>query len=137
MRRNADSRADAIDGVRGVVKKQHLASVFAVNVFALGLAALVALSAPPAKQTFTGTITDDMCPKADHSRMQMGPTDAECARACADAHGASYVLYDGKNIYMLSDQRTPEKFAGQKVKVVGTLDPKTDSIQVDSITPDK
>ena len=38
---------------------------------------------------------------------------------------------------MLSDQQTPEKFAGQKVKVVGTLDPKTDSIQVDSITPDK
>jgi hypothetical protein len=137
VRRNADSRADAIDGVRGVVKKQHLASAFAASAFALSFVVLVALSAPPAKQTFTGTITDDMCPKADHSRMQMGPTDAECARACADAHGASYVLYDGKNIYMLSDQRTPEKFAGQKVKVVGTLDPKTDSIQVDSITADK
>jgi len=119
------------------VKKQHLASAFAASVFALSLAVLVALSAPPAKQTFTGTITDDMCPKADHSRMQMGPTDAECARACADIHGASYVLYDGKNIYMLSDQKTPEKFAGQKVKVVGTLDPKTGSIQVDSIAPDK
>jgi hypothetical protein len=118
------------------VKKQHLASAFAGSVFALSLAALVA-SPPPAKQTFAGTITDDMCPKADHSRMQMGPTDAECARACADVHGASYVLYDGKNIYMLSDQQTPEKFAGQKVKVVGTLDPKTDSIQVDSITADK
>ncbi len=118
------------------MKKQHLASAFAASVCALGLAVLVALSAPPAKQTFTGTITDDMCPKADHSRMQMGPTDAECARACADVHGASYVLYDGKN-YMLSDQQTPEKFAGQKVKVVGTLDPKTDSIQVDSITADK
>jgi hypothetical protein len=119
------------------VKKQHLASAFGASVFALSLAVLVALSAPPAKQTFTGTITDDMCPTADHSRMQMGPTDAECARACADAHGASYVLYDGKNTYMLSDQRTSEKFAGQKVKVVGTLDPKTDSIQVNSITPDK
>src|SRR5580704_5781375 len=111
VRRNADWRANAIDRVRPAVKKQHSVSAFAVSVFALSLAVVVALSAPPAKQTFTGAITDDMCPKANHSRMQMGPTDAECARACADEHGASYVLYDGKNIYMLSDQQTPEKFA--------------------------
>ena len=117
--------------------KKHFLSAFAAIVFALSLAVFAALSAPAGKQSFTGTITDDMCPKADHSRMQMGPTDAECARACADIHGASYVLYDGKNIYMLSDQKTPEKFAGQKVKVVGTLDPKTGSIQVDSITAAK
>lgn len=116
---------------------KHLVPAFALSLFALTLLALGALCASPAKQTFTGTITDDMCPKADHSRMQMGPTDAECARACADVHGASYVLYDGKNIYMLSDQQTPEKLAGQKVKVVGTLDPKTNSIQVDSITAAK
>lgn len=119
------------------MKKQHLMSALAAHLFALSLAAIVALSAPPAKQTFVGTITDDMCPKGDHSRMQMGPTDAECARACADIHGASYVLYDGKNTYMLSDQKTPEKFAGQKVKVVGTLDSKTGSIQVDSIAAAK
>ena len=116
---------------------KYLISAFAVSVLTLSFAAFVARSAPPAKQTFRGTITDDMCPKANHSRMQMGPTDAECARACADVHGASFVLYDGKNIYMLSDQQTPEKFAGQKVKVVGTLDPKTDSVQVDSIAADK
>ena len=95
------------------------------------------LSAAPAKQTFTGTITDDMCPKADHSQMQMGPTDAECSMACIDIHGAAYVLYDGKNVYTLSDQRTPQKFAGQKVKVIGTLDTKTKTIQVDSITAAK
>ena len=29
-------------------------------------------------------------------------------------HGALYVLYDGKEAYTLSDQTTPEKFAGQK-----------------------
>jgi hypothetical protein len=38
---------------------------------------------------------------------------------------------------MLSDQRTPEKFAGQKVRVVGTLDAKTKAIQVDSISAAK
>jgi hypothetical protein len=98
------------------------------------LLAVIALAAAPGKQTFTGIITDDMCAKADHSQMQMGPTDAECAMACIDVHGATYGLYDGKNFYTLSDQRTPEKFAGQKVRVMGTLDTKTKTIQVDSIT---
>jgi len=46
---------------------------------------------------------------------------------------ASYVLFDGKHSYTLSDQRTPEQFAGLKVRVVGTLDAKTNTIQVDSI----
>jgi hypothetical protein len=64
----------------------------------------------------------------------MGPTDGECAIACIDAHGAAYILYDGKQAYTLSDQRTPEKFAGQKVRVIGTLNTKTKTIQVDSIT---
>ena len=103
----------------------------------LNLLAVTALSAAPPKQTFTGTITDSMCAKADHSQMQMGPTDRECTLACVDVHGASYVLYDGKNGYMLSDQRTPEKLAGQKVKVTGTLDAKTKTIQVDSIAAEK
>jgi len=101
------------------------------------LLAVAALAAAPGKQTFTGVITDDMCPKADHSQMQMGPTDAECAKACIDVHGALYVLYDGKNVYALSDQRAPEKFAGQKVRVIGTLETKTKTIQVDSITAAK
>ena len=99
----------------------------------LSLLAVTVLSAAAPKQTFTGTITDSMCAKADHSQMQMGPTDAACTMACVEVHGATYVLYDGKDAYALSDQRTPEKFAGQKVKVLGTLDAKTKTIQVDSI----
>ena len=92
------------------------------------------LSAAQGKQKFTGTITDDMCPTGDHSRMHMGSTDGECAVACVVAHGAVYVLYDGKDVYELSDQKTPEKFAGKKVTVTGTLDAKTKTIKVDSIT---
>ena len=95
--------------------------------------AVAALSAAQGKQTFVGTIADDLCAKTGHSQMQMGPTDAECTIACIGAHGATYVLYDGKKVYTLSDQRTPEKFAAQKVRVVGTLDAKTNTIQVDSI----
>ena len=101
----------------------------------ISLLALSALSAGQGKQTFTGTITDDMCATSSgHASMRMGPTDAECTKACVLAHGASYVLYDGKNVYTLSDQQTPEKFAAQKVNVVGTLDAKTKTIHVDSIT---
>ena len=95
------------------------------------------LAAVPGKQTFNGIITDDNCPKADHSQMRMGPTDAECAMACIDAHGALYGLYDGNAFYTLSDQRAAEKFVGEKVRVIGTLDAKTKTIQVDSITAEK
>ncbi|HEY2842218.1 MAG TPA: DUF5818 domain-containing protein [Bryobacteraceae bacterium] len=94
---------------------------------------VAALSAAQGKRKFTGSITDSMCATADHSRMRMGPTDAECTVACVFTHGALYVLYDGKEVYTLSDQKTPEKFAGKRVTVTGTLDAKTKTIQVVSI----
>jgi hypothetical protein len=100
-------------------------------------AVIAALEAAPAKQKFTGTITDSMCSQADHSQMKMGPTDADCTKACVDIHGAMYVLYDGKQAYTLSDQKTPANFAGKKVTVTGTLDSKTKTIQVDSIAAAK
>jgi hypothetical protein len=104
------------------------------KVFILSILAGAVSAAAPGKQTFTGVITDSMCATGDHSRMRMGSTDAECTIACVEAHGAQYVLYDGKQSYTLSDQQKPEKFAGQKVTVTGTLDAKTKTIQVDSIT---
>lgn len=105
------------------------------RVLLIGLAAASLSAAQAAKtQTFVGTITDNMCEKADHSRMQMGPTDADCVKACVAAHGATYVLWDGKNVYELSDQKTPEQFAAKKVTVTGTLDPKTHKIAVRSMT---
>jgi phage terminase large subunit len=100
---------------------------------ALVFLGVAAFAAPQRPQTFTGFITDSMCANGNHSSMQMGPTGAECTIACIRAHGASYVLFDGKRAYMLSDQATPEKFAGKKVKVTGTLDSKTGTIRVDSI----
>jgi hypothetical protein len=108
-----------------------------VSNLGLALVAFSVLSAAQAKQTFRGTITDDVCARANHSQMRMGPTDAECAAACIDAHGALYVLFDGNNAYTLSDQRTAGKFAAQKVKVMGTLDSKTRTIHVESITAAK
>jgi hypothetical protein len=102
-----------------------------------GLLALAVLQAVPAKRTFAGAISDSMCAN-DHTSMRMGPTDAECTKACIDEHGATYVLVvDGKDVYALSDQKTPEKFAGQKVTVTGTLDAKTKTIKVDSMAAAK
>ena len=84
-------------------------------------------------RTFSGVVTDSECSNGDHSHMRMGPTDAECVKACISEHGASYVLYDGKNTYTLSDQKTPQHFAARKVIVTGTLDPRTKTIRVESI----
>jgi hypothetical protein len=93
-----------------------------------------AWSAAAAPKVFTGIISDDICVKADHSHMRMGPTDAECAIACVSAHDAAYVLYDGKTFYKLSGGQALEKFAAHKVKITGELDEKTQIIRVDSIT---
>ena len=103
----------------------------------VSLLALTSLSAAQGQQMFVGTITDDMCAKDGHETMRMGPNDAECTKACITAHGAEYVLADGKNVYTLSDQKAPEKFAGQRVRVTGTLDAKTKKIQVQSMTAAK
>jgi hypothetical protein len=101
-------------------------------IFWLLLTAALAPEAPT--QKFVGTITDSMCAEGDHSRMRMGPTDAECVRACIDFHDATYVLFDGKDVYALSEQKTPERFAGKKVVVTGTLNAKSKTIQVELIT---
>ena len=100
----------------------------------LSLLMLLALAAAPASRTFTGVITDSMCATGDHSGMRMGPTDAECTIECIRSHGASYVLYNGKEAWTLSDQTTPEKFAGKKVTVAGAPDAKTKTIKVESIS---
>ena len=98
------------------------------------LLVVASLAAGQSTQSFTGIITDSECSTGNHAQMRMGSNDAECARACVSAHGASFVLYTGKEVYALTDQQTPDKFAGQKVSVTGTLDAKTKTIQVKSIT---
>jgi len=104
----------------------------AIGIFA---AALSAASAA----TFTGVITDSECPKGapDHKAMAMAAPDAKCVMECVKGMGGKYALFDGKAVYTLSDQKTPEKFAAKKVTVTGTLDAKTKTIKVDSIVAAK
>jgi hypothetical protein len=42
-------------------------------------------------------------------------------------------LSHAKNIYKLSDQETSARFAARKVRVTGTLNPKTGIIQVEKM----
>ena len=98
---------------------------------------LVALASGQKPQTFAGTISDSMCARGDHSKMRMGSNDGECTNACVQSHGADYVLFDGQTSYTLKGKQPLQKFAGQKVQVVGTLDAKTSTIMVDSISAAK
>jgi hypothetical protein len=62
--------------------------------------------------------------------------DAKCVRECVK-EGSKYALLVGNNVYTLSDQKTPDKYAGAKVKVTGTLDAKTGILAVEKIEPAK
>ena len=101
--------------------------------FSIALAITIAVAvAADAPKTYTGTITDSMC-VMNHKMMNITP-DSKCARECVNkSKEVKYVLHDGKNTYKLSDQKTPEQFAARKVKVTGTLFPKTGVIKVDKI----
>jgi hypothetical protein len=123
--------------MRQLVRGARLNRGLFMRLFILSLLIVMALIGAQEKRAFAGVITDSECARGDHSGMQMGPTDAECVIACVGVHGASYVLFDGKDAYTLSDQRGPEKFAAKRVVVQGRLETKTHVIQVDSIAPAK
>ena len=97
-------------------------------ILTIALAGMLAGAAP---QTFTGVITDTLC-GAKHN--MKGHSDADCVKLCVKSSGL-YALFDGQNVFKLSDQKTPARFAAQQVKVTGTLDPKTKTIKVVSIQP--
>src|SRR5256884_2606762 len=60
-------------------------------------------------------------------------TDTECVRFCVKERGGRYVLETKTKVYKLDAQVLAEPWAGQKVRVVGTLDPKTNVITVEKI----
>lgn len=85
------------------------------------------------QRTFKGVITDSMCGR-DHAMMKIKP-DSKCVVECVKL-GSKYALFDGTTTYVLSDQKTPEQFAGKKVRITGTLYEKTKILKVDSIVAD-
>lgn len=103
---------------------------------AIGIVASLALLAVSVgaqnAQSFNGEIMDSDC--AATGVHPSGETAKQCTVDCVKA-GAKYVLYDTgtKTVYQLDDQMKPEKFAGAKVKVNGTLDAATKTIHVTAI----
>ena len=107
-------------------------SCFCVGLFLAGSLSFAG-NAKAATKTFVGNISDSMC---GLKHMMPGKSDKERTLECVKA-GSKYVLADlahGK-VYQLSDQKKPEEFAGQKVKVTGTI--KGDTINVTAIEPAK
>jgi len=103
-----------------------------VAAFVLILALIVPRANAQTVQTYVGVITDTMCTN-DHAPMKVTP-DSKCVNDCVgDAKTYKYALADGKNLYILSDQETPAKFAGKRVKVTGTLYTKTRILKVERI----
>ena len=99
-----------------------------IAIFVAGAALMMAAE----QKTVTGVITDEMCGN-DHKMMNVKP-DSKCVSECVKA-GSKYGLLSGATVYSLSDQKTPEKFAGKKVAVTGTVDGK--NIKVTSIAEAK
>jgi hypothetical protein len=95
------------------------------------------------EKTFKGEIADTQCALNVHSLSQshkemieMKPeikTNADCARYCVKERGGRFVLQTSDKVYKLDAQVLAEQWAGLKVKVMGTLDPKTETITVKSI----
>ena len=79
-------------------------------------------------RTFVGVITDTICgPK---------PMDAQCVRTCVrSGAGAKFALYDGQQLYSLTDEDVADRYAAQKVRITGTLDAIAGALKVDSIQP--
>jgi hypothetical protein len=96
-------------------------------------------------KVFTGEIGDSQCAlnvhSFDKSHQEMlkvksvGKTSADCTLYCIKNRGGRFVLQNKHNVYHLDNQDLAEPFAGRKVKLTGTLDAKTETIQVRSIDP--
>jgi hypothetical protein len=116
--------------------------------FVLSIAActlLVPGFAAAKDKSFSGEIMDSQCAKmGSHETMlkkegmENMKDDAKAKQMCTVncvKMGGKYVLFDAasKTVFQLDDQTKPEQFAGQKVKVTGTLDKATKTIHVTDI----
>jgi hypothetical protein len=120
--------------IEGIVRIGNTRPRLVISIGSLTLAALllvgVTLACPNAKvRTFTGEIQDGTCAgTAEH-------VERECATKCVRS-GAKWVLYDPvqQEIYQLSDQETPIRFAARQVTVLGILDKRAKTIHVVKIS---
>lgn len=120
-------------------------ALFRWAAFLGGLALAIPLARSAGDKTFEGEIADSQCALGVHSLHQShqemiamgkaGNTPADCTRFCVKERGGRFVMQTKHAVYKLDDQELPEKYAGMKVRLTGTLDPKTNTIQVHAIDP--
>jgi hypothetical protein len=130
----------------GMKKGIKMLSLKRLIFYFLCFAVLFVLSPAPrasGEDEFTGVIADSQCAMNVHSLSQShkemlkskeaGTTDADCVRYCISERGGRFVLQNKNKVYKLDKQDIGGKLAGKKVRVTGTLDPKTNTIHVTSI----
>ena len=108
----------------------------------VGICLCLLLTAPSAtsespRSTYHGEISDSQCAMNVHSlsrshdemikKRTLGTDAASCSKACV-RRGGEWVLRSGDDVYHLLYQAGVEEFAGQKVRVIGTLDGETHTI---------
>ena len=96
-------------------------------------------------KVFTGEIADTPCAMNVHSLDKthtemlkvrgVGTTAADCVLYCVKNRGGRFALQTKHTVYRLDNQKLAEGYAGRKVRVTGTLDAKSEMIQVSSIDP--
>jgi hypothetical protein len=104
--------------------------------FLLAFSSLVGAGSA-AETVFKGEISDSQCAMNVHSltrsheemirKQTIGTDAASCARECV-RRGGEWVLRSGQEVYRLKNQAGVDEFSGQQVKVVGTLDRTTSTI---------
>ena len=94
---------------------------------------------------FHGEISDSQCALNVHSLTKSheemlnsksgaaGQTRASCSLYCVARLGGQFVLTSKGKVYHLDNQEMPKAFVGDKVRLHGTLDPKTGVIHVEGI----
>jgi hypothetical protein len=109
------------------------------------MAVLLAHAGDDKPRTFRGEIGDTQCALNVHSMTRshaemlkskkMGGTPGACASYCVQYLGGDFVLSSKNEVYRLDNQEKVRLFAGQKVKITGTLESKTKTIHVVGIEP--
>jgi len=101
---------------------------------------LLAHAAGERPLTFHGRIADTQCALNIHSLTRShaemlkskstGGTEGSCATYCVRYLGGDFVLSSKGEVYRLDNHEKVRQFAGQKVKITGTLEPKSKIIHL-------
>jgi len=97
------------------------------------------------EKVFTGEIGDTQCAMNVHSMdkshkemlkvKSVGKTAADCTLYCIKNRGGRFVLQNKDKVYRLDKPELVEPYAGQKVRVLGVLDPQAQTIEVHRVDP--